>query len=421
MTEQIGAPIVKVSSRAATYAMIGGLYVIQGIPLGFSFEAVPTLLRHAGTSLETLAFAPIVALPWLLKVFWAPVVENRWSPHVGRRRSWIIPMQAALALSLGTIAFLPINNENAFLIIALATLASLFAATQDVAVDALAAERLTADDMGDANGLQVGGLAAGMLLGGAGTLVAIDTIGQPGTLLTLALCVLVGLVPILLWQEPATGDREQKTSATVSGFFSRPYAASAFALGLIATLSGTVLYNLWRLILIDAGWTLSAIGVVGALGNTGVMLIGSAIAALLIRALGFSPVGTFGLAGVVVAGITWIFVLQSAAISSPVFVTTLIVFGSFCAALASVVIFGLVMKYVRTGTQPGTDFTLFQSSHTLGGAVVSSLAIGISSQLGYTGGLLVGIFIGLSALGIFVTAGRTVLEASHSLERRAVR
>ena len=229
MSNGAAASISQRGRRSATYAMIGGLYFVQGMPLGFAFEAVPSLLRHAGTSLETLALAPLAALPWVLKFLWAPFVENHWSRSMGRRRSWIIPMQIGLAITLAILAFLPISNINALYIIALATAASFFAATQDIAVDALAAERLAAGDMGDANALQVGGLAAGMLVAGAGTMIAVDMVGQKITFGVLAICVLMALAPVILWQEPAPAVDTRRRAATVFGFFSRPHALAVFA------------------------------------------------------------------------------------------------------------------------------------------------------------------------------------------------
>jgi PAT family beta-lactamase induction signal transducer AmpG len=51
----------------------------------------------------------LLALPWALKFVWAPVVDRWWWPRVGRRHSWILPMQ--LAATLGLIA-LPARTRH---------------------------------------------------------------------------------------------------------------------------------------------------------------------------------------------------------------------------------------------------------------------------------------------------------------------
>ncbi|MDI9682326.1 MFS transporter, partial [Burkholderia cenocepacia] len=51
-----------------------------------------------------LAFLPLVGLPWVVKFLWAPVVDNRWSPRIGRRRSWMLPMQTIVVLCLVSLA-----------------------------------------------------------------------------------------------------------------------------------------------------------------------------------------------------------------------------------------------------------------------------------------------------------------------------
>ena len=90
---------------ALQWLMIACLYMSQGIPLGLAMEALPAVLRQQGVALGALAYLPLAGLPWVLKFCWAPLVDNRWSARLGRRRSWILPMQAiVLAALLGVMA-----------------------------------------------------------------------------------------------------------------------------------------------------------------------------------------------------------------------------------------------------------------------------------------------------------------------------
>ena len=74
------------------------LYFSEGLPFGFQAIALPLLLRERGVSLEAIGLAGLLSAPWLAKAFWAPLVDRYGSRRFGRRKSWIVPMQAGLAL-----------------------------------------------------------------------------------------------------------------------------------------------------------------------------------------------------------------------------------------------------------------------------------------------------------------------------------
>ena len=62
--------------------------------------SVPFLLREH-LSYSQLAIFSLASYPYSLKLFWSPIVDSKFLPSIGRRKSWIIPMQ----LIIGTIMF----------------------------------------------------------------------------------------------------------------------------------------------------------------------------------------------------------------------------------------------------------------------------------------------------------------------------
>jgi MFS transporter, putative signal transducer len=76
-----------------------GLYVSQSIPLYLFSAAVPAILREIGVSRTSIGLLSVLALPWIIKFLWAPLVDRYalWRP-LGRRRSWIVPLQASIIL-----------------------------------------------------------------------------------------------------------------------------------------------------------------------------------------------------------------------------------------------------------------------------------------------------------------------------------
>lgn len=89
---------------------VAGIYVSQTVVTAMTTQALPSLLRDAGASLQVAGLTALLWIPWGLRFLWAPVVE-RWRLPAGRlqRRSrtlvlggqWLI---AAVLLCLGLAA-----------------------------------------------------------------------------------------------------------------------------------------------------------------------------------------------------------------------------------------------------------------------------------------------------------------------------
>lgn len=115
------------------------LYMLQGVPVGLAFGSVPFILKSK-VSYSQVGIFSLAAYPYSLKLLWSPIVDAIYSPKIGRRRSWIIPIQTVSGL---TLIFLgsridrlvedPVNK-----MVTITTyffLLVFFCATQDIAVD----------------------------------------------------------------------------------------------------------------------------------------------------------------------------------------------------------------------------------------------------------------------------------------------
>ena len=109
--------------------------------------------------LTTIGLFSLVALPYSLKFLWAPLVDRWVPPFLGRRRGWILLTQLALLLVISWMAFQD-PGEATRLLVAIALLIALFAATQDVAIDAYRTDVLDEHEMGAGAALWVVGLAS---------------------------------------------------------------------------------------------------------------------------------------------------------------------------------------------------------------------------------------------------------------------
>jgi len=125
--------------------------LLQGIPVGLAFGSVPFLLK-AKLSYGQVGVFSLASYPYSMKLLWSPIVDAIYSRKIGRRKSWIVPIQGLsglLLLWLGShieslindVSFLPtfIANVEAEHKVGLITLIFFLlvflCATQDVAVD----------------------------------------------------------------------------------------------------------------------------------------------------------------------------------------------------------------------------------------------------------------------------------------------
>jgi PAT family beta-lactamase induction signal transducer AmpG len=143
------------------------LYMTEGIPLGFTATAIATQMRRQGLGpAEIGAFVGSLYLPWAFKWAAGPIVDILTVQRRGRRRFWIVLAQLGMIATLAIA--LPVDFvADLRLFTLLILIHNAFAATQDVAIDALAVSVLPEHERGIANGFMFGGAYAGQAIGGS--------------------------------------------------------------------------------------------------------------------------------------------------------------------------------------------------------------------------------------------------------------
>ncbi len=375
------------SGQGPGFILIGALYLTQGLPLGFLFEALPVLLRQNGASLDLIALLPITALPWIFKFLWAPLVDNHGGARLGRRRSWILPMQAILIVTLLLSALLPPEPENVLTLIVLFFIGSMAAATQDTATDGLAAETLTGPRLVTANALQAAGMMAGFMLGGAGALIVADTAGYSGALTMLAFVTLLSLVPILLWREPLPTMRVDGASAPKPARLRHTLKREGVFLLLLLSLAYGTAHSaglsLSRLMLTDAGWSLADIGLLAATGGLGMIFIGAPVGSRLTTRFGIWRTFVAGLLLAIIATALWLILAQGLLPLDTLLPALATLALGTAGGIISVAAGTLSMRFAARGVQAGTDMTVLQSAHVTGDMMSGGLAVALAAAAGY--------------------------------------
>lgn len=396
------------------FALIAALYFTQGIPLGLAMETLPALLRQRQVPLEVLAWLPLVGLPWVAKVLWAPVVDDHWSPRLGRRRSWIIPMQAIILVALTVAALCPVDLGSGAIHTALFALASLAGATQDTATDGMAAERFSGPALARANGIQVAATMMGFFFGGSACLTLVGWLGRTTALGLVAATVAAGLLLALAWREPAHSARPKSEPASIAGFLARPGAWLLLALALLSAVTAASGFGLWKLLLLDRGWSLAQVGLLGMASGAVTVALGCGGGVLMLTRAGTWPTLGLGLACCLAGAALW--ALQAAgsgggdplsalhrAAVLPALAAGL---GSFGAGASSVATMALAMRFAAGRDQAGTDMTAVQSTRDLGEIATAALLTGLAAKLGYGGAFFVVMAVAITAMIVVVTARR---------------
>lgn len=205
------------ASRRGRLAAFFALYLTEGIPLGFTATAVATQMRRQGIGpAEIGTFVASLYLPWAFKWAIGPFVDVLSSDRWGRRRMWIVLAQVMMVTTL--LAAMPVKLPAELQLFTWLILAhNVFAATQDVAIDALAVNVLRTDERGLANGLMFGGAYLGQALGGAGVLFLMPYTGFSATFFVVAALILsVTLLVALPMREPKGPPRARAAGSAVA-------------------------------------------------------------------------------------------------------------------------------------------------------------------------------------------------------------
>ena len=255
---------------ARKLGILWALYFVQGLPFGFQATALPVLLRDAGMSLTGIGLATALALPWSLKILWAPLVDRFGSRTFGRRRSWILPLQLGLGLVCAAAALVSPTEQLTLLLLSV-LLMNLFAATMDIAVDGLAVDLLELRDLGKGNIAQVVGYKIGMLTGGGLLVWASGWIGWEGLFLSMAVLVGLSALVTLAYSERHHADPhlpgsplEHPTIASVLALLKRSLVrpGAGWLLLFIGTykLGENMADTMFKPFLVDAGFEAQQIG-----------------------------------------------------------------------------------------------------------------------------------------------------------------
>jgi predicted MFS family arabinose efflux permease len=409
MTLQVKSTPEKTVSLVFKVVLLSSLYTSQFLPSAFFFKALPIFMRQQGVSLQIIGLMGLLTLPWMLKFLWAPLIDRYGFRRWGHYKSWIIIFQILKVTAV--IACASIDANNSVLLFQGIFIVVTFAATQDIATDALAVRLLAPHERGWGNGIQSAGRPIGGILGGGVMLLILDRLGWSVSLWILAAGVLLALLPLFWYQEPSRSmedrERELKQSKgvrpaiggyldTLLSFVTRPGTQIWLVFILLYVTGSSMAATMFQPLLVDLGLSIADIGWMSGIVGSGAAIIGSLLAGALIQPLGRrrSLIGFGIVQAIAVLALT----LPAMGLRDPVLLYAVSTGEVFARSLASTALFTVMMDKSRRETA-GSDYTLQSSVFIVGHHIgIPALSGFIAAALGYTGVFLIGFGVCLVAV-----------------------
>ncbi len=194
-----------------------------GLPILILFTPLSIWFSEAGVAKSTIGFFSWAALGYSFKFVWAPIVDALPLPFLaawlGRRRSWLLLSQIIIAFAIIMAGLTDPLMENGLVIFAAFTvLLGFSSATQDIVIDAYRIDSAEDDLQPIMASSYIAGYRVGMLVAGAGSLIAAELLGSTKeaylysawmwTYIMLACFMIVGIITTFVIKEP-----ENKSSA----------------------------------------------------------------------------------------------------------------------------------------------------------------------------------------------------------------
>jgi MFS family permease len=393
--------------------VIAALYMSQGLPGGLIAHALPVLLREQGSSLIFISALKLLALPWLLKFIWAPLIDGSGCNF--ERFRWILRMQSLMVLGLVVLSWTVSSISFAAISVAVAILLliNLVSATQDIATDGFTVAQTPEQSLGLANSIQVAAYKVGMLIGGSGLLLLTPYFEIPELIRFLSIVIAVLLLPLLFFKrkyllahpenlktkeiQARSKNALQRIVSTYREFFSQSGIRSWLLVLVTYKVADSLGSTMFKPMLVDSGVLLSDIGYL-TIYSTIAGLIGAVLAGLLYRLWGMKlTLVLFGL-------------LQTLSVSSFYAVSewslsmnevyALAIVEQFCDGLSTVILFAVMMRNCRQGNE-GADYTLQASLQIALAGIVGACSGVIASLGGYA--LLYALCAIFGAISFFIT------------------
>lgn len=239
-----GWSLLRAAMRNRKTAAMMVLGFASGLPFVLLIGTLNAWLGELKISLATIGVLSWIGLAYAFKFLWSPLVDRARLPllsKLGRRRSWLVLCQGALAVLLWSLAATdPLTAIGSFAI--LAVIAAFLSATQDVVIDAwrieIADETATVDLL---SAIYQFGNRLAALTGGALALVLAARLSWPTVYIGFGFVMLGAVVMTLFTPEKP---EEAIEASPLAGFRVPPRRERSIALAIVSVCWAWAIYML---------------------------------------------------------------------------------------------------------------------------------------------------------------------------------
>lgn len=351
----------------------------QHLPFTFMLIAVPALMREAGMSLDQIGLVGLAFAPVALAFLWAGFLDRWQVPGFGRWKGWLVVTELLGAAGLFFLAiFSPVDQFAAFFIATF--FLSIVAGTQKIAQGAYAIQTMPEAHRPKAN-LALGlGAAAGTALGTIGLIWALESYGWA---MAMTLCALgmLAIAMITIWAPKIEGFVERPEGPRgLVGIKHLQGGRSTLLLIFNFCLPIGLLYGLTQPLLIDAGYTLTDVGLINGLGYLAVWIVFGTFAARFISCFSSRRVDTaIHISLALVASVMLINAVLNL-VGLTVILQVLLVYAALC--FVFVRLYTRIMQVARPASL-ALDFGLFAAAFAMVLILSGALAGIVAERYGY--------------------------------------
>lgn len=395
-------------------ALLLNLYVSQYLGLGFFMESLVAILRKNGVPLEQLGLIYSLGLFMMFRFLWAPFIDKVCFRRWGHYRTWLFIWQSLMVLSLLHVSRFDVLTELQPLLIGCAFFA-FFAASQDIAVDALAYKIVSVQERGMVNALKIGGGLIGMFIGGGLVLIVYEHFGWFYAMLILCAGTATSLFQLLFFKEPNdihTIKAHEPSWRDFYRFWSGKSKRRWFLLLLAYPVCISGAYGLMTPILVDAGWRLDHIGLNISIFGSILGIIGAFGAGWLIERFGRKRI----LIWTPFAQSIGMLFLLLPALGHAHFGFSMLAIGSvmFLYSPSATVLSTLMMDHVEHS--PALEYAMQHCVFSFAGIVSAGITMSLAGTFGY-----VNVIIALSLIAVLTSlfawylSGEVVVKEEHEV------
>ncbi len=182
----------------------------SGLPFNLTLSTLQAWLADAKIDIKVIGWFGLVGIPYLLKFLWAPLLDRYLPPLLGRRRGWIVILQALLAVDIALMGTCD-PGTMIFRLQAFAVALVFLSASQDIVIDAYRVDLVPPRERGLASALTGFGYRGAASFASTGVILIASFVGWHLAYATAAAVMALMILATLWSPEPEMPARAPNT------------------------------------------------------------------------------------------------------------------------------------------------------------------------------------------------------------------